>query len=286
MIHTRLAGTRSWDHGPVAAGGFLIVNPRSGAGSPSADELCSEARSHGLSVHALEEGDDVEAVARSADASAIGIAGGDGSLGLVAGVAVERGVPFVCIPFGTRNHFARDLGLDRADPIAALAAFDSGIERRVDLARADGRAFLNNASLGLYADLVRRREHHRRRGVALARLRALARSLHDRRPRRLTLDGEPADVRVLLVGNNAYTLDAFELGTRDRLDEGLLHVYLVGGLLPSGWTELEPRSELLVESVTRRLSLALDGEPVELESPLRITVEPGALRVLVPGPGV
>ena len=141
---------------------------------------------------------------------------------------------------------------------------------------------LNNASLGLYADLVRRREHHRRRGVALARLRALARSLHDRRPQRLTLDGEHADVRVLLVGNNAYRQDAFELGTRDRLDEGLLHVYLVGGLLPSGWTELEARSELLVESSTRRLALALDGEPVELESPLRITIEPGALRVLVP----
>ena len=202
-------------------------------------------------MHVLEDGEDVEAVARSADATAIGMAGGDGSLGLVAAVAVERDMPFVCIPFGTRNHFARDLGLDRADPIAALAAFDGGIERRVDLARANGRAFLNNASLGLYADLVRRREHHRRRGVALARLRALARSVHDRRPLRLTLDGEPVDVRVLLVGNNAYTLDAFELGTRERLDEGLLHVYLVGGLLPSGWTELEPRSELR-RRVTRR----------------------------------
>jgi diacylglycerol kinase family enzyme len=235
-----------------------------------------------VAVHALSAGDDVEAVARSATASSIGIAGGDGSLGLVAGVAAERDLPFVCIPFGTRNHFARDLGLDRADPIAALAAFDSGIERRIDLARAGGRAFLNNASLGLYADLVRRREHHRRRGVALARLRALTRSLHDRRPRQLTLDGEQAEVRVLLVGNNAYTLDAFELGVRDRLDEGLLHVYVVAGLLPSGWTELEPRGELLVESAAGRLSVALDGEPVELESPLRIAVEPGALRVLVP----
>jgi diacylglycerol kinase family enzyme len=269
----------------VAVGGFLIVNPRSGNSSPSAGELCAEARSRGLAVHELADGDDSEAVARSADASAIGMAGGDGSLGLVAGVAVERDLPFVCIPFGTRNHFARDLGLDRADPIAALAAFDSGVERRVDLARAGERAFLNNASLGVYADLVRRREHHRRRGVALARLRALSRSLHDRRPRPLTLDGEQADVRVLLVGNNAYTLDAFELGTRDRLDEGLLHVYLVGGLLPSGWTELEPRTELLVESAAGRLSVALDGEPVEFESPLRLTVEPGVLRVLVSRPG-
>jgi diacylglycerol kinase family enzyme len=266
----------------VGAGGFLIVNPRSGGASPSADELSEEARSRGLSVHALEDGDDAEAVARSAEAGPIGMAGGDGSLGLVAAVAAERDVPFVCVPFGTRNHFARDLGLDRNDPIGALAAFDGGIERRVDLARANGRAFLNNASLGLYADLVRRREHHRRRGVALARLRALARSVHDRRPLHLRLGGASADVRVLLVGNNAYKLDAFELGTRDRLDEGLLHVYVVEGLLPSGWTELEPRRELLVESGARQLSVALDGEPVDLESPLRLTVEPGALRVLVP----
>lgn len=266
----------------MGSAGFLIVNPRSGDGSPSPEELCDEARSRGLSVHLLAKADDVEEVARHAEASVLGMAGGDGSLGLVAGVAVDRGLPFVCIPFGTRNHFARDVGIDRADPIAALAAFDGGVERRVDLARANGRAFLNNASLGLYADLVRRREQHRRRGVALARLRALARSVHDRRPQRVSLDGEVIDVRVLLVGNNSYTLDAFELGTRDRLDEGLLHIYLAAGLLPSGWTELEPRGEILVESATRRLSLALDGEPVDLEPPLRIAIEPGALRVLVP----
>jgi diacylglycerol kinase family enzyme len=233
-------------------------------------------------VHVLAEGDDLEAVARSGEADALGMAGGDGSLGLVAAIAVERGIPFVCVPFGTRNHFARDLGLDRSDPIAALAAFDDGSERRVDLTRANGRAFLNNASLGLYADLVRRREHHRRRGVALARLRALARSMQDRRPLRLILDGEPVDVRVLVVGNNAYTLNAFELGTRDALDGGLLHVYLVEGLLPSGWTELPPRSELVIESPGLSVPIALDGEPVELESPLRITLEPRALRVLVP----
>ena len=267
----------------MAAPGLLIVNPRSGDSRPSVSELRDAARARGLSVHVLERGDDVEAIARAADAEALGMAGGDGSLGPVAAIAAERDLPFVCIPFGTRNHFARDLGLDRSDPIAALAAFDGGLERRVDLARANGRAFLNNASLGLYADLVHRREHHRRRGVALARLRALTRVAQQRQPLRLTLDGEPADVRVLLVGNNEYTLDAFELGTRERLDGGRLHVYLVRGLLPSGWTELEPRTELIVESPGARLSVALDGEPHELESPLRLTLEPAALRVFEPG---
>ena len=79
------------------------------------------------------------------------MAGGDGSLAAVAEVAIEQDVPFVCIPFGTRNHFARDLGLDRDDPLAALAAFDGGVERRVDVGRVGDRLFLNNVSLGLYA---------------------------------------------------------------------------------------------------------------------------------------
>ncbi len=264
---------------------FLIVNPRSGSGRPTANELCAEARARGLSVHVLGEGDDLAALARGAEADAIGMAGGDGSLGVVAAAAVERDLPFVCIPFGTRNHFARDLGLDRDDPIAALAAFASGIERRVDLARAGDRPFLNNASFGIYAGLVHRREHHRRRRAALARLRALALSARDRQPLRLVLDGESVDVRVLMIGNNAYALDAFELGKRDRLDEGLLHVYLAEGLLPFGWNELPSRAELVVETTGPRLRVALDGEPVELAAPLRFTLEPRALRVLVPEPG-
>lgn len=262
--------------------GFLIVNPRSGDGSPSADELASEAGARGITVHVLCEGDDLAAVARSASADVLGMAGGDGSLGVVADAALEKGIPFVCVPFGTRNHFARDLGLDRDDPVAALAAFDGGAERSVDLARANGRAFLNNASAGLYARLVHRREHHRHRRVALARLRALALSLRERHPERLVLDGEPLAARVLLVGNNAYTVGGLDLGSRDRLDEGLLHVYLAEKLLPSGWRELPPRSELVLESARSQLAVALDGEPAMLDTPVRITLEPSALRVLVP----
>src|ERR1700690_3894158 len=135
----------------MAASGLLIVNPRSGDSNPSAEDLGRAARMRGLSVHVLEDGDDVEAVARATDAVAIGMAGGDGSLGLVASVAVERDIPFVCIPFGTRNHFARDLGLDRDDPVAALAAFTDENEQLVDVGRANGRIFLNNVSIGAYA---------------------------------------------------------------------------------------------------------------------------------------
>src|SRR3712207_491895 len=111
---------------------FLIVNPRSGDASPTPEELCEEAGRLGVATHVLRDGEDLTALARAADADVVGMAGGDGSLGAVASAALERDLPFVCVPFGTRNHFARDIGLDRDDPIAALAAF-AGEERRVDV---------------------------------------------------------------------------------------------------------------------------------------------------------
>ena len=162
---------------------FLLVNPRSGTDSPSPEELRDAALERGVRTHFLEPGDDPAEVSREAGADVLGVAGGDGSLAAVATVALEQDVPLVCIPFGTRNHFARDLGLDRNDPLAALAAFDEGEERRIDVGRAGERVFLNNVSFGLYALLVHRREQHRRRREALARLRALALSLRDRRDR-------------------------------------------------------------------------------------------------------
>src|SRR5436305_1367877 len=160
--------------------GFLLVNPRSGASSPTADELVDAARERGIAAHVLQPGEDAADLARRADAQALGVAGGDGSLAAVAAVAVERDVRFVCVPFGTRNHFARDVGLDRNDPLAALDAY-RGHERRIDVGWANDRLFLNNVSLGVYARLVHRREHHRRR-QALARVRAWFALLTHREP--------------------------------------------------------------------------------------------------------
>ena len=216
---------------------FLIVNPRSGGGAPGAEELLAAARERGIEVHLLAEGDDVPEVARRANAGVLGMAGGDGSLAAVADVAIERDVPFVCIPFGTRNHFARDLGLDRGDPIGALAAFD-GQERRIDVGRVGDRLFLNNVSLGLYA-------------------------------------------RLVLVANNDYNLDLLSLGERERIDEGMLHLYIPHGFRRITWDE-RTCTELEIGGPLPRLRAAIDGEPVELETPLQFRIEPGALRVLVP----
>ena len=103
--------------------GFLIINPRAGDERPTADDLRNEAERLGIDAHLLAESEDLVEVARSAPEGPLGMAGGDGSLAPVAEVAMEREVPFVASPFGTRNHLSRDLGLDRDDPLGALAAF-------------------------------------------------------------------------------------------------------------------------------------------------------------------
>ena len=227
---------------------FLVVNPRSGTGDET-PALVAAARELGVETHVLRPGEDVAAVVGPADV--VGVAGGDGTLGAIAGVCLERGVPFVCVPFGTRNHFARDLGL--SDPFAALSAFVDGVPRVVDVGRAGERVFLNNVSIGAYAQLVHR--------VRQRRL-------------RLTVDEAPVRARVVLFANNAYRVD----GVRERLDEGVLHMYVAHGLLRPSWDE-RVASRFVVGGVCEA---AIDGEAEHVESPLEIAVEPGALTVLVP----
>ena len=216
------------------------------------------------------------------DADTLGIAGGDGSLGPVAEVALEQDKAFVPVPFGTRNHFARDLGLDRDDPIGALEAF-SGSERRIDIGRVSDRLFLNNVSLGLYADLVHRREGHRRRRNAFAQLRALLLLARDRNSVRLTVNGTPVEAQLAVVANNHYTLELFSVGERERLDDGRLHLYLAAGWRPREWEE-RACEQLTIDAGTHRLKAAVDGEPAVLDTPLDFTIEAGALRVRVPPP--
>lgn len=258
------------------------MNPRSGGEASSADELVASAKSRGVHVHVLRQGEDLETLARAARADVLGVAGGDGTLAAVAAVAVEQDVPFVCIPFGTRNHFATDAGLPADDPLLALAAFDEGLERAVDVGRAGDRLFLNNVSLGVYARLVHRRERRRRSRQAFARLRALATSLRDHAwTHDFVVDGALVRASVLLVSNNEYRLDVLSLGARDRLDEGTLALYAARGLRRLRWTERRA-TEIVVEFRRPQMRAAVDGEPARLDSPLRLRVEGGALRLLVP----
>ncbi|HXV57134.1 MAG TPA: diacylglycerol kinase family protein [Gaiellaceae bacterium] len=294
--------------GLVSAGRpFLLVNPRSGSGSPSAEELAAEAGRLGIETDELAPGRDAAELARAAadrGSPALGVAGGDGSLGAVADVALERDLPFACVPFGTRNHFARDLGLDPDDPLAALPALAGGEERRVDAGTVNGRTFLNNVSLGIYASFVHD-PARKTRNRLLAFLRMVPAALgRSRRPLALDfeVDGRPEQrlALVALVASNDYGGGSLgELGSRERLDEGLLHVYVIEavgrrallGLLARAAQGRAEEAEGLVEWACERLEIesnrprvhaAVDGEPVVLEPPLALEIRPRGLRVLLP----
>lgn len=276
MAHSGARRSQAFD--PFLTG-LLIVNPRSGRGGPDADELAAAARERGLEVHVLRPGEGAPQVARSSSASALGVAGGDGSLAPIAEVALERGIPFVVVPYGTRNHFARDLELDRNDPIGALEAF-RGTERRIDVGRVGDRLFLNNVSIGMYARLVHRRERHRRRRELFARVRAWAILLTHRDRLGLTVDGDQVETRLLLVANNAYALDFPSIGARECLDEGRLHLYSLGADPPERTGE-----RFVVDAAGSNLTAAIDGEPETLRTPVCFRIEPRALRVLAPKGG-
>ena len=285
---------------------FLLVNPRSGGESPTAAELAASARRMGVEVRELRAGDDAGALARAAlerGASVVGVAGGDGSLAPVASAAIDGDVPFVPVPFGTRNNFARDSGFDPGDPLAALAAFE-GVERRVDVGTVAGRLFVNNVSLGLYASLVHDPGHvTKNRLVALGRMlpAAFGRS---RRPLDLSFEitgrRERRRALIVVIGNNEYERASLaEFGSRRRLDAGLLHAYVIEAAArrtlvallaravvgrlnrATGWAEWAA-SSFRVDSPRRRIHAAVDGEAVILEPPLELEVRPRALRVLAP----
>ena len=152
--------TDSANTGPVHP--VLFVNPRSGGGKAQRYDLVGRCRARGIEPVVMKEGDDLASLAAAAvssGADVIGMAGGDGSQAIVAAVASRHDIPYVCIPAGTRNHFALDIGVDREDVIGALDAFHHGSERRIDLAQVNGRVFVNNASIGFYGKVVQSPEY-------------------------------------------------------------------------------------------------------------------------------
>jgi diacylglycerol kinase family enzyme len=269
----------------------LFVNPRSGGGKAARAALGERVRERGIEAVVLSPGDDLAELARSAvadGADALGVAGGDGSLAVVASAALAHELPFVCVPAGTRNHFALDLGLDRSDLVGSLDAFTRGVERRIDVAEVNGRLFLNNVSLGIYGDAVR--EPAYRDAKARTLLETALRVLGPSAPAtgleliddRGWIHRDPA---VVLVSNNPYALEPPHApGTRPELDGGRLGVLVLDppGRGPSaGYSWTATRIEL---SASAPLHAGIDGEAVDLTPPLRFAIRPRALRVRVPAP--
>ena len=271
----------------------LIVNRWSGDGKAEQFGLADAARDAGIRVIMLERGDDISQLARDAvdaGADAIGAAGGDGSLGLVAGVAIERDVPFFCVPVGTRNHFALDLGLDRDNPLTALDAISDGEEILIDYGLAGDRPFLNNVSFGVYAEAVHRDEYRENKEQTIAEVMREMRAGEDSGTaiRFTAPDGAQAErTAMTMVSNNPYVFSGPpDHGRRLRLDTGMLGISTAAeGTAVDGRTGVRVRhwqaDRLLLESDEPILA-GLDGEALTFDSPLELVIRPRGLRVLVP----
>jgi len=282
----------------------LLMNPKSGGGKVERFHLAAEAEKRGIRTIELRLGDDLRSLAAEAirSAPAIGMAGGDGSQAIVAEVAMRHDVPYVCVPAGTRNHLALDLGLDRDDVVVALDGFTEGVERRIDLALVNGKVFVNNVSLGVYAEIVQSDEYRD------AKLRTMERMLPDL----LGPDAHPLDLRfadgdgirhdtaqLLMVSNNPYALERMlGAGSRPDLDTGTLGVFAIEIESPAqaaklfalesmgrarsfgGWLQWSAPT-FSVDS-SGPIAAGVDGEAMTVAAPLRFESVPGALTVLLP----
>ena len=260
----------------------LFYNPRSGGGKAARYRLADQARARGIEPIELTPGSDLARLVRQAldgGADAVAMAGGDGSQATVAAIAAERGVPYACIPAGTRNHFALDLGVDRDDVVGALDALVDGGERIVDLAEVNGRVFVNNVSLGLYGQAVQQG------GYRDAKLRTLLDTvpevlgpdakpdLHWRGPDDSEHDGSVA----VVVSNNPYRLEpAMGAGSRPRLDQGILGVAVLG--VPGDDVGVRAWATPTFEVAAHApVPAGLDGEALTFDPPLRFRARPAAL---------
>jgi diacylglycerol kinase family enzyme len=266
----------------------LFVNPKSGGGKATRAGLAERARERGIDVLVVRRGQSLsrlvdEALARGADM--LGVAGGDGSLAVVAAAARAHGLPFVCVPAGTRNHFALDVGVDRHDLVGSLDAFTDGVERRIDVAEVNGRLFLNNVSLGIYGDAVQQPTYRDAKARTL-----LATAAEVLGPSGAAADLQLVDDRgrphrnpaVVLVSNNPYSLDPPRPpGTRPTLDSGqlgivVLHTLRTGQAPGRTWS-----AERLEVTAPAPVHAGVDGEAVDLTPPLQFVIRPGALRVRI-----
>ncbi len=302
-LRARAAAMRA---SPAAPAGHpvLIMNLKSGGGKAEKFRLADECEKRGIEPIVLQPGDDLlqlaeDAIARGADV--IGMAGGDGSQALVATVASRRNVPHVCVPAGTRNHFALDLGLDRSDVVGALDAFGDAFERRIDLASVNGRIFVNNASLGLYAKVVQSPEY---RDAKISTAASILPELlgPEAKPLDLRFRGPGADyptAHLILVSNDPYRMDHLgNMGTRPRLNLGVLGIVatrIADAAQASRFVALEAAGQVrrfpgwLEWSAPRfevnsggPVEIGIDGEALRMDPPLVFESLPGVLRVRLP----
>jgi diacylglycerol kinase family enzyme len=291
-------------------GVVLVMNPGSGGGKVARFRLVERAEAAGAQVRLTGPNADAAGLARAAvddGAGVLGVAGGDGTVSAVAAVATEAQLPLVVIPAGTRNHFARDLGLDLRNPASALSALRAGRLAHVDLGQVGSRVFVNNVSFGAYADAL----------LTPGYRDAKTRTFMQIAPGYLggeqwvnatvdTPDGPVECPQLVLVSNNPYHLSTpRHLGYRFALDTGQLGAVVLKrpsgppppDLLPRLRRELTrqghagPPGEGAITWTAARITLhdtaaqlpaGIDGEAVLLDLPVVCEIRPRALQVVLP----
>lgn len=291
----------------------VILNPSSGQKQVSDEAIRIALKDAGITeseVIQLANSIDLsrtvaDCIAKKADV--VIAAGGDGTVSSVAGCLADSETPLAVLPVGTLNHFAKDIGMP-TDLNAAVRIIAAGNVIHVDAAKVNDRVFINNSSIGVYPAMVRIRDRFTSRGIPkmlampLGAIGALW-EFPNTSLRLTTADGRISTrTPFVFVGNNEYELSGLKVGTRSALQDGELQVCVVRqpsriALLRAMFKtavrgadaapELEAVTvrETVVETFRRTIHVALDGEVVKLQSPLRYTICPGALRVIAPANG-
>jgi len=289
----------------------IIVNASSGKGGDEKRnrDIVEAFKSHSIEgrineAHSGEELLEHAKRAAESDAETVVGGGGDGTISAVAAAVAGTRKKFGVLPFGTLNHFAKDLNIP-FELDAAVNVIAAGHSIDVDIAEVNGRAFINNSSLGLYPDMVRGRELRQRLGFG--KWYSLARSamaVFKRYPLvsvRLKADGKEIVTKTpfIFIGNNEYEIESFDIGKRARLDAGHLSVYMTrrsgrlaliriaiksvfGGLSQEKDFLSVMTDEIIIETRRPNIRVALDGEVTMMSPPLRYSMRPGALSVIVP----
>lgn len=291
---------------------ILIINPKSGNGRAIKAGIDKKAAAAGIKVIITKRGDSIEGLARAEvarGADVLGVSGGDGTLGAVAKIALEHNLPLVALPGGTRCHFARDAGFEPERITDALESF-TGVETAVDVGDINGRIFLNNASFGLYADIVDNPEYREHK---VATSRKVLQDILEDNGKAYSLqfrdheNNKHQQAVLILVGVGPYeTLNLLELGHRKSLSSGKLQIsvvtrlddatvkHLLGGLpfkknastkMADNFLQWEV-SKFSLSSKSAKLVVGVDGEREEYSSPVKISLLPGKLRLMMPAEGM
>jgi len=294
----------------------VLVNAAGGTAAARGDKLRDELEQAfaeagaAIDLTLLQGGELQEAVKARAGEPLVVVGGGDGTLGSAAQALVDHGdATLGILPLGTHNHLAKELGIP-VDLIEAARLIVARPTRRIDLARVNGRVFVNNASIGFYPLLVRERDaHQEKHGLPkwLANITATREALRRLPQHRLHLDLPEGHRHVvtpmLFVGNNRYAMEAGKVGQREALDAGVMSLFavsarsggaLIGMVLRTLIGRADATRDFAAIGEARRFSvddgssdreIALDGEVVELDMPLEFSIQPGALRVVAPARG-